>query len=154
MLKQAGAAFVIMGLVSAAQTRAADSPASATGVASEKRARTNYMLNCQGCHGANAEGNDAASVPRMQDFVANFLKVPGGREFLVQVPGSANASIGDAELAELLNWMIPFVSIEQLPDDFVPYTETEIAALRYSPEEDVVGTRKRLIQAISELQPN
>lgn len=109
------------------------------------------MLNCQGCHGPDAQGSVAADVPRMKDFVGNFLKVPGGREFLVQVPGSANASISDAELAELLNWMIPAVSGEHMPEVFEPYTREEITRLRYSPEEDVVGTRAKLISAINAL---
>ena len=122
--------------------------AEAPGVTNAARAQMNYMLNCQGCHGPQAEGSEIASVPRMKDFVGNFLKVPGGREFLVQVPGSANASISDLELAELLNWMLPRVSAAQIPANFAPYTEAEIKALRYSPEEDVAGTRERLIEAI------
>ena len=117
------------------------------------RARINYMLNCQGCHGPDAQGSETANVPRMKDFVGNFLKVRGGREFLVQVPGSANASVSDVELAELLNWMIPEVSSSAMPEQFVPYTPEEITKLRYSPEEDVVGTRAKLVQAIDSLQP-
>jgi len=124
------------------------------GVDNENRARTNYMLNCQGCHGPNAEGSSTAEVPRMKNFVGNFLKVPGGREFLVQVPGSANASVNDAELAELLNWMLPSVSRAEMPASFEPYNETEITRLRYSPEEDVVGKRARLIQLIGDLPPS
>ena len=121
------------------------------GVANENRARINYMLNCQGCHGPDAQGSEAANVPRMKDFVGSFLKVSGGREFLVQVPGSANASVTDAELAELLNWMIPSVSANEMPARFKPYTTEEITTLRYSPEEDVLGKRKELIQAIDAL---
>jgi len=126
----------------------ADTNSALPGVASANRARVNYMLNCQGCHGPDAIGSVAANVPRMKDFVGSFLRVPGGREFLVQVPGSANASISDAELAELLNWMIPTVSAEQMPQEFIPYTTEEISALRYAPEEDVLGTRKLLVKAI------
>ena len=118
------------------------------------RARMNYMLNCQGCHGAEAQGSGVADVPRMKDFVGNFLKVPGGRAFLVQVPGSANASISDAQLAELLNWMLLEVSAAQLPTPFEPYTEAEIKSLRSAPEEDVFGTRAMLVEAISQLRDN
>lgn len=116
------------------------------------RARVNYMLNCQGCHGANGEGNKRTDVPRMRDQVGNFLRVPGGREYLVQVPGSANASVNDAQLAELLNWMLPSISADQLPKNFKPYTEAEIKALRYSPEEDVQGTREKLTKALRSLK--
>ena len=112
------------------------------GVANENRARINYMLNCQGCHGPGAEGNDAADVPRMKGFVGNFFRVAGGREFLVQVPGSSSAAVDDAQLAELLNWMIPHFSKNELPSDYVPYTESEVTRLRYTAEEDVAGKRR------------
>ena len=52
--------------------------------------RQNYILNCQGCHLPDASGSPGV-VPRMNDFIGNFLHVDGGREFIVQVPGSANA---------------------------------------------------------------
>ena len=110
------------------------------------------MLNCQGCHGPEAEGNAAANVPRMKNYVGNFLKVPGGREFLVQVPGSASAAVSDAELAELLNWMIQTISPNEAPTPFIPYDESEVRALRYSPEEDVLGTREKLVGAIRALE--
>ena len=122
------------------------------GVANENRARMNYMLNCQGCHGPTAEGNDAADIPRMKDFVGNFFRVDGGREFLVQVPGSSSAAINDAELAELLNWMIPYFSKTELPENYAPYTEREITRLRYSVEEDVAGKRRKLVEAIDRLK--
>lgn len=138
-------AFLLAGLISA-PTQGTN--AETLGVANANRAQMNYMLNCQGCHGPNAEGSEAADVPRMKDFVGQFLTVPGGREFLVQVPGSANASVSDAELAELLNWLLAKVSAAQMPAEFTPYTEHEITALRYTPEEDVAGTRTKLIRAI------
>jgi mono/diheme cytochrome c family protein len=139
------AVFTPTGTIAKAQTSAEQN---------DTRARVNYMLNCQGCHGANAEGNKRTDVPRMRDQVGNFLRVPGGREYLVQVPGSANASVSDAQLAELLNWMLPNISAAQLPPDFVPYTEAEIRTLRYSPEEDVQGTREDLITALRSLRVN
>lgn len=115
--------------------------------ANDERARIDYMLNCQGCHLPNGEG--AGDVPRMQDFVGNFLKVPGGREFLVQVPGSANAPLDDARLAELLNWMLDEISRDQLPADFRPYTADEVAEFRTWPLRDVLQVRAQLIQKIA-----
>ena len=115
--------------------------------ANEARARVDYMLNCQGCHLPNGEG--AGDVPRMKDFVGNFLKVPGGREFLVQVPGSANAPLDDRRLAELLNWMLDEISPDQLPANFGPYTADEVAAFRTRPLRDVLQVRAQLIQKIA-----
>ena len=121
------------------------------GVANDARARTNYMLNCQGCHGADGVGNAAAEVPQMKDFVGHFLKVPGGREFLVQVPGSANAAISDEALAELLNWMLPTISAQEMPADFVPYDAEEVGRLRKTPASNVIEVRAALVRAIGEL---
>lgn len=87
----------------------------------------------------------------MLNYVGYFLGVPGGREFLVQVPGSANAALNDAQLAELLNWMLPTLSAEQIPADFVPYNTSEVGELRRSPEVDVAGRRAVLVDNIETL---
>ena len=111
------------------------------------RARINYMLNCQGCHLPGGEG--VGDIPQMKNFVGNFLKVPGGRAFLVQVPGSANAALNDAALAELLNWMLAEISAAQLPEDFKPYTAAEVGNYRAAPLSDVNAARIPLIQKIA-----
>ena len=112
-------------------------------------ARQNYILNCQGCHLPDAMGAPGL-VPRMKDFVGNFLHVEGGREFIVQVPGSANSPISDQELADVLNWMLITFSKEQMPQNFQSFTGAEIGRLRASPLMDVNGTRARLIQRIQQ----
>jgi hypothetical protein len=108
------------------------------------RARINYMLNCQGCHLPDGSGVPG-SVPTMKNFVGNFLHVPGGRRFLVQVPGSANAPVSDAELAELLNWILITMSPEELPEDYPPYTAEEVGAYRSTPLTDVDDLRPELV---------
>jgi len=115
------------------------------GVEDPNRARNNYMLNCQGCHGPNGAGNSLADVPKMQGFLGNFLKVDGGRAFLVQVPGSANTALPDGALAEVLNWMLPTMSGSEMPANFTPYSPEEVSRLRQSPESDVIGRRAALI---------
>ncbi|NKB99891.1 MAG: hypothetical protein GKR90_15525 [Pseudomonadales bacterium] len=118
------------------------------GVADTDRARVNYMLNCQGCHGPDGAGTVDGAVPVMKDFVGKFLSVPGGRAFLVQVPGSANAALSDADLAEVLNWMLHTVSPQELPKSFQPYTESEIQPLRQDPMADVLQVRDQLVRLI------
>ncbi|MGI9327839.1 MAG: c-type cytochrome [Pseudomonadales bacterium] len=118
------------------------------GVENAQRARVNYMLNCQGCHGAHGTAAAGADVPAMQNYVGHFLGVEGGRAFIVQVPGSANAALSDAALAELLNWMLPTLSGPQLPIDFRPYSKAEVAELRASPLKNVAQERARLVQLI------
>lgn len=114
-----------------------------------ERARLNYMLNCQGCHLPDGSGVEDA-VPRMNGFVGNFLHVPGGRDFLVRVPGSANAALDDAALAELLNWILVTMSPAELPPDWTPYTAGEVRELRAAPLREVEKVRARLVRSIEQ----
>jgi len=122
----------------------------ATLLASAARAdpRTDYMLNCRGCHGPDGRGI-AEGAPSFRDFVAKFLWVPGGREYLVRVPGTAQSELTDARTAALLNWMVYEFSSNQVPADFAPYTEGEVARLRRMPLPDVVSARRALAEAIA-----
>ena len=114
-----------------------------------ERARVNYMLNCQGCH--LPDGDGVGDIPRMKGFVGNFLQVPGGREFVVQVPGSANSALDNEALAELLNWMLLEISANELPENFAPYTAEEVGRYRAQPLSDVNEVRTGLIQKIAHL---
>ena len=108
-------------------------------------ARQNYILNCQGCHLPDGNGFQG-KVPRMTNFVGNFLHVEGGREFLVQVPGAANAPINDQELADVMNWLLDNFSREQIPADFKPYSSEEVRQLRKTPMVDINQRRANLLQ--------
>ncbi len=110
-------------------------------------ARTDYMLNCQGCHAADGRGSEG-HVPDLRQELGLLLRAPGGREYLVQVPGSRNAAIDDAALAAVLNWMLPTFSSTTLPGNFMPYTANEIARLRSGPFESTAAVRARLFESI------
>ena len=106
-----------------------------------------YALNCQGCHRADGAGTPG-SVPPLAGSVARFLAVAGGREYLVQVPGVAQAPLDDATLAAVLNWMLERFDKAHIPAGFTPYGADEIAKLRTKPLTDVDGIRKRLLAEI------
>ena len=55
-------------------------------------AQVDYMLNCQGCHLPDGSGFPARQVPDLRNRMGSFLSVPGGREYLVQVPGTAQTA--------------------------------------------------------------
>ena len=120
---------------------------SAIASANEILARQNYILNCQGCHLPDGSGS-AGNVPKMNDFVGYFLHVPGGREFIVQVPGAAGAPISDQELADVMNWILLNFSKNELPDPFVAYSAEEIGKLRKQPLIDMHQRREELIARI------
>jgi hypothetical protein len=113
-------------------------------------ARVNYMLYCQGCHLSDGAGSARAEVPEMKDYVGNFLKVPGGREYLVRVPGSANAPIGDEQLANLLNWILLTIAGESTPNGFAPYSGEEVGQMRKKSLTNIVTLRANLIEKINQ----
>jgi len=111
---------------------AAQAPADApAGVANLQRAWQNWTLNCQGCH-VDGMGS-AATAPRLAGTVARFLRVAGGREYLGRVPGVATSPLSDADLAEVMNWMLWRFDKRHLPPAFRPFTAAEIGELRTQP---------------------
>ena len=91
-----------------------------------------WVLDCQGCHRADATGS-TDTAPGLAGQVSKFTRVPGGREYLGRVPGVATAPLSDADLAELLNWMLWRFDRADLGDHFRPYTAAEVGALRRQP---------------------
>jgi hypothetical protein len=78
-LRAAAVALVVLGVTAPAR---AESP------------EILYMLQCRGCHRPDGAGTPGV-VPPLAGFVGRFLGVPGGREFLVRVPGSAQSPLTD-----------------------------------------------------------
>ena len=106
-----------------------------------------YTLNCWGCHKPHAEGIPG-TVPRLAHSMGDFLKVPGGREYLVEVPGVAASSLTDAEVAEVLNWLLYTFNKPELPAGFKPYTAAEIAAYRSHQLIRITETRDELVKQL------
>lgn len=102
------------------------------GVENTQRAWQNWTLNCQGCHRLDGTGS-ATTSPSLAGTVAKFLWVPGGREYLGRVPGVATSPLSNADLAELVNWMLWRFDRQNLPATFEPYTAAEIGQLRAQP---------------------
>ena len=109
------------------------------------QARFQYMQHCMGCHLPDGSGAPEKGIPSMHGMLGRFLQVPGGRAFIVQVPGVMNASLNDAEVARLMNWLLPQVSATTLPADTAPYTAEEIRQLRQTRPTDVPATRAALV---------
>jgi len=106
--------------------------------------RVLYMLHCQGCHRPDGSGLPGV-VPALRDEVARFLTVPGGREFLVRVPGSASAPIDDVDLAAVLNWIVRQFGPAAEAATAAPYTAAEVSGLRQDPLLDVAVARAALV---------
>jgi len=105
------------------------------------------MLQCQGCHLADGSGTPGV-VPPLAGSVGRFLRVPGGREYLVRVPGSSNSQLDDAALAAVLNWILERFAAEEVAGGFRPFTEEEVARVRRPPLTDVNAVRERLLRQL------
>ncbi len=111
-------------------------------------AQSDYILNCRGCHGPEGRGLPGGA-PTFQGLVAKFLWVPGGREYLIRVPGTAQSELSDERTAALLNWIVRAFSAAEVPPDFTPFTGEEVGRSRHIPLTDVAATRRGLLRAIS-----
>ena len=84
----------------------------------------------------------------MRGTLGQFLHIPGGREFIAQVPGVMNTPLSDRDIANLMNWLLPYVSSDTLPEGAPAYSAAEIANLRKTRPLDVMAVRRSLIGAL------
>jgi mono/diheme cytochrome c family protein len=102
-------------------------------------ARHDYILNCSGCHRSDGRGVPGA-VPSFAELGA-ILCASGGREYVLRVPGVANAPVDDRRLAKLLDYVaIELAGIEN-PQRF---DEAEVARYRRVPLIDPLAARRSL----------
>jgi len=141
-------AAMLCTLASAAASSGAR-PIKAADMAQAKRIEVDYALHCQGCHLPDGSGS-AGKVPDLRQSLAHFLRVPGGREFLVQVPGVATSRLDDAGTARLLNWMVETMG-GGLPCTVQPFTAEEVGNLRKAWLRKAGPVRARLMEQVAKL---
>lgn len=114
-------------------------------------ARADYVLQCAGCHRVDGRGSTPHGIPDFRNSVGAFTRLPAGREYLIRVPGAAYSQLSDAELANVLNWLLRTFSPAQLATSFQPYTEDEVASARPRRYDDVVPVRHGLARELAAL---
>ncbi|RDK07892.1 c-type cytochrome [Cupriavidus lacunae] len=107
-----------------------------------QRGQASYMLHCSGCHLPDASGKPAAGIPDMRLTIPQLLRTPAGRAFLVQVPGTSGSALTDAQIAELMNWMLPALTGQR---DVAPYTTQEVTRYRNDRLDDVAAHRAAIL---------
>ena len=110
--------------------------------------RQRYLLNCAGCHLPDGSGSAANDVPSLHGAPGHLAGIPEGRAFLTQVPGIAYSSLNDAEVSEVLNWVLLNFSKDTLPASFQPFTEQEVKALRAQRPAEIFKVRRAAIDAL------
>ncbi len=120
------------------------------GVAAESGQQL-YLLNCWGCHRQGGEGIPGTAPSLIG--AADFLRVPGGRAYLAEVPGVSESALDDAQVAEVLNWILYNFSTGKLPADFRPYSAREIGGYRHHRLTELSKTRQALLDQMTALRP-
>jgi cytochrome c553 len=110
-----------------------------------------YMLYCQGCHGAEARGVPG-KIPALAGSLALFMRLPEGRDYVLRVPGAANSALTDAQLTAVLNWLAERFPAADLPAP-AAFTEAEVSRVRRSPLADVQAARRTALQRLAAVGP-
>jgi mono/diheme cytochrome c family protein len=115
------------------------------------KSQTNYLLGCGGCHGETGVSNSRL-VPDLRDQVGYYLATQAGREYLVRLPNVSFYTASNAELADILNYVIFTIGGNGVPPRAKPYTAAEVAKLRKQPltEVSLVEYRGRLVSELIE----
>jgi mono/diheme cytochrome c family protein len=117
----------------------------APSVAAVATPRLQYVLHCAGCHGLDGAGAPAAYVPDLRRLGA-WLRVEGGRDYVMKVPGMRGSGLDDAQLAAVANWMLEHLARDSLPPAHQPFRPDELRRARAEPLVDVAGERRRLLE--------
>jgi len=141
-----GAAAMLAAAGAPAQVNGRQAPArpGAPSVAETTSVRSLYVVHCAGCHGVSGAGSRTGNVPDMRRLGA-FLRVPGGREFVISVPGVMGSGLNDRQVAEVTNWVLETIARGSVPDGHRAYDAAEVAQARATPMPDVAAARGRLV---------
>ncbi|MEM8766956.1 MAG: hypothetical protein AAGE43_05915 [Pseudomonadota bacterium] len=102
-----------------------------------------YWLHCAGCHLLDGSG----APPEVPTLIAEpgiIAALPGGREYLIRIPGVAQAGMDNARLAGVLNYMLEAFSPEEL-NQFTPFSAEEVGRHRDRVLKDPLKARARLL---------
>lgn len=142
LLACAAQAAVAQATVIGKQARIA---AHAESVTRTSSVRSQFVLHCAGCHGLDASGSVVGNVPDMRRL-GRFLRVDGGREFVIKVPGVMGSGLSDQQVAEVTNWVLSTLAADSVPPAHTTYTADEVRRARAAPLLDVAATRTQLVE--------
>ena len=107
-------------------------------------ARSHYVLHCAGCHGVDGAGAPEKYVPDLRRL-GQFLRIEGGRAFVISVPGVMGSGLDDRQVTEVANWLLATMARASVPEGHQPFSVDEVARARARPLVDVATERQRLV---------
>ncbi len=108
--------------------------------------RTDYLLYCRGCHLPDGTGVPP-EVPTLVNDIGNIVAIPGGREYIIRVPGVSQTAMNNDEVAAVLNWVLSEFNADTTPENFAPYTSEEVGEARQKVLVDPLKYRASLLEA-------
>lgn len=108
--------------------------------ASERPARTNYILHCAGCHGMQGLGTLEGGIPPFPDSIGHIVSADIGRTYVMHVPGVISTDMSDAEIAAVMNYII-----DEWSDGGPLFTAEEVTRRRALTVGDVVAFRREVV---------
>jgi mono/diheme cytochrome c family protein len=111
--------------------------------------RSLYVVHCAGCHGTDGAGAPTAYVPDVRRL-GNFLRVDGGRAFVISVPGVMGSALTDQQVADVVNWLLATMAKASVPEGHRPFDAAEVQRARAVPLVDVAAARRRLVSQARE----
>ncbi|GBQ32059.1 cytochrome c class I [Gluconacetobacter azotocaptans DSM 13594] len=116
--------------------RAADNSAVERRAVTFNHAQTNYMLHCGGCHGTLGL-SPPHSVPLLRGQAGWLVCDAQGRAYVDGLPNVTRASLSDADLADVLNFVIFTLGATPGSVHAAPFTAREVGVMRAAPESTV-----------------
>jgi len=106
--------------------------------------KSDYMIHCMGCHRLDGLGMPP-EVPAFDRTLGEIVAKPGGRSYLIQVPGASQSPLGDEQLARVLTWVLREFSTISLPGDFQDISLQEVQKFRPITLENPGAVREKLL---------
>lgn len=112
--------------------------------AQSRTPETNYLLHCSGCHRPSGVGAPEAGVPAFPDSVGKIAANDLGRTYMMHVPGVISNSLGDFEIAAVMNYIL-----DAWGGGGKPFTAEEVTRRRAVPVESVVALRREVAETLA-----
>lgn len=108
-------------------------------------AEQNYFIHCMGCHGETGAGLEG-QVPDLRKDLARLAALPGGRAYILRVPGVTQTSLEPDRTAEVLNYTLRRFGGAAVARQIAPFTAAEVAEARTVPLLEISATRAGVIE--------
>ena len=106
--------------------------------------RQAYFLHCMGCHGENGAGL-AGQVPDLRKDLARLAALPGGRAYVLRVPGVTQTTLAPEQTAAVLNYTLREFGGSDVARRIAPFTAAEVARARGAPLLELTATRANVL---------